>query len=101
MNCSTNLIEILTRIEQQNHAILAALSAKNSGRFLSVEKVAARLARSSWTVRQLCNLGQICAIKGEDGCWRIPADEFAKLEENGVPKLPKRSTQTAAPSPLV
>ena len=92
-----DLLEILTRIEKQNLAILAALTPKASRKYLSVEEAAERLDRSTWTVRQLCNSGQIRAVKGEDKTWRIPADEVARLEENGAPSLPKR---TPAPFPL-
>jgi hypothetical protein len=86
----TEIVAILTRIEQQNLEILAHLSPKANRRYLSVEEVAERLSRSTWTIRQLCNCDQIKAVKGEDGCWRIPADEVTRLEENGVPRLPKR-----------
>jgi hypothetical protein len=84
------MIEILTRIEQQNLTILATLAPKTNKRFLSVEEAAARLGRSIWTIRQLCLTERILAIKGNDGCWQIPADEVVRLETEGVPKLPKR-----------
>jgi excisionase family DNA binding protein len=85
------LFDILTRIEKQNLEILAAVSPKAKRKYLSVEEAAERLNRSGWTIRQLCNAGQIKAIKGNDGCWRISADEVDRLEVNGVPTLPKRT----------
>ena len=89
------LLDILARIERQNLEILAAIAPKAKRKYLSVEEAAERLDRSAWTIRQLCNSGQIKAVKGNDGCWRISADEVARLDEEGVPRLPKR---TAAPS---
>lgn len=94
------LRDILMRIEKQNLEILAALAPKASRKYLSVEEAAERLDRSAWTIRQLCNSGQIKAIKGNDGCWKIPADEVTQLEEEGVPTLPKRGSRTDAASPL-
>ncbi|MBN1908506.1 MAG: helix-turn-helix domain-containing protein [Pirellulales bacterium] len=94
------LFDILTRIEKQNSEILVALAPKASRKHLSVEEAAERLGRSPWTIRQLCNSGQIRAVKGNDGCWKIPADEVARLEEEGVPTLPKRPSRTDAASPL-
>ncbi|MGA2620757.1 MAG: helix-turn-helix domain-containing protein [Thermoguttaceae bacterium] len=86
----TDVLDYLARIEKQNLAILSALTPKAHRKFLPADEVAERLDRSPWTIRQLCNRGQIRAVKGEDGCWRIPAEEVARLEENGVPKLPQR-----------
>jgi hypothetical protein len=86
----TEVIAYLARIESQNLAILAALAPKPSRKFLPVEDAAERLGRSPWTIRQLCLADQIRAVKGEDKTWRIPADEVARLEVEGVPKLPKR-----------
>jgi hypothetical protein len=57
-----------------------------------------RLSRTASTLRQLCNHGKIRATKGEDGHWRISADEMARLEQEGVPKLPQRPS--GAPSSL-
>lgn len=84
------MLDILTRIENQNQAILAALAPKPSRKFLPVEEVALRLDRSPWTIRQLCKASQIRAVKGADNTWRIPADEVARLEDMGAPKLPRR-----------
>ena len=86
-----DIVKILARIEKQNLEILAAIAPKANRKYLSVEEAAERLNRSSWTIRQLCNAGQIKGIKGNDGCWRIPADEVDRLEVNGVPTLPKRT----------
>ena len=94
------LFDCLARIEKQNLEILAAVAPKASRKYLSVEEAAERLDRSAWTIRQLCKSGQIKAVKGNDGCWRIPADEVARLEEEGVPTLPKRLNRTDAASPL-
>jgi hypothetical protein len=91
------LFEMLARIEKQNLEILAAVAPKASRKYLSVEDTAERLDRSAWTIRQLCASDQIKAVKGNDGCWRILADEVTQLEEEGVPKLLKR---TDSPSPL-
>ncbi len=99
MNCQTEtanglltdaVLVILTRIEEQNLQILSRLSLKADRKYLSVEEAAERLGRSTWTIRQLCNGSKIQAVKGEDGCWRIPADEVSKLEEGGVPRLQRR-----------
>ena len=92
-----DVLEILARIEKQQQEILSRLTPKASRKYLTVEEAAGRLDRSAWTVRQLCNLGQIRAVKGEDKTWRIPADEVARLEEEGAPKLPK--AKTPAPFP--
>ena len=94
------LFDILTRIEKQNKAILAAVTPKAGRKFLSVDDAAERLNRSAWTIRQLCNCGQINAIKGNDGCWRISAGEVDRLEMEGVPALPKRTNGTTGPSPV-
>jgi excisionase family DNA binding protein len=94
------IFDILKRIENQNLEILARLSPKPSRKFLSVEEAAERLDRSPWTVRELCNAGQIKATKDNDGRWRIPADEVSRLEAEGVPRLPKRTSRRDAASPL-
>ena len=86
----TDVLDYLARIEQQNLEILSRLSPKPHRRFLPVEEAAERLGRSPWTIRQLCNVGQIRGVKGDDGKWKLSADEVARLEENGVPRLPKR-----------
>jgi hypothetical protein len=85
------LLEILARIEKQNLEILALVSPRANGKFLSVEDAARQLRRSAWTIRRLCNTEHINAIKGNDGCWQIPSDEVARLQEEGVPQLPKRT----------
>jgi excisionase family DNA binding protein len=85
-----DVITILARIEEQNLDIISRLSPKANRRYLSVEEVAERLNRSAWTIRQLCNCDQIRAVKGDDGCWRIPADDVTRLEECGVPRLQRR-----------
>jgi excisionase family DNA binding protein len=95
-----DLLEILTRIEKQNLEILARLSPKASRRYLSVDEAAERLNRSAWTVRQLCASGQIRAVKGDDKTWRIPADEVSRLEEDGAPRLPKRTPVSSRPLSL-
>jgi excisionase family DNA binding protein len=87
-----DVLEILARIEKQQQEILSRLTPKASRKYLTVEEAAGRLDRSAWTVRQLCNLGLIRAVKGEDKTWRIPADEVARLEEEGAPKLPTAKT---------
>jgi hypothetical protein len=86
----TEILDYLERIEKQNLAILSALVPKADRKYLPVEEAAGRLDRSPWTIRQLCSRSQIRAVKGQDGCWRIPTEEVARLEEDGVPKLPKR-----------
>ena len=95
-----DLLEILTRIEKQNQKILSRLDSKASRKYLSVEEAAERLDRSPWTIRQLCVTGRIEAVKGDNGCWRIPADEVAKLEENGMPKLPMKKLASSQPALL-
>jgi excisionase family DNA binding protein len=92
------IIETLARIEQQNLEILSRLTPKASKKYLSVEEAAEKLDRSSWTIRQLCNIGQMVAVKGDDKKWRIPADEVARLEENGAPPLAKRTPGPFPPS---
>lgn len=94
---SKEVLDAIARIENQNLEILSRLTPKPSRKYLSVDQAAERLDRSAWTVRQLCNAGQIKAVKGDDKTWRIPADEVARLEEEGAPRLPSR---TPAPSPL-
>ena len=95
------LFDMLARIEKQNLEILAAVAPKASRKYLSVEEAAERLDRSAWTIRQLCNCGLINAVKGNDGCWQISADEMTRLEDDeGVPRLPKRPSRTDAASPL-
>ncbi len=95
-----NLLEILTEIKKQNLEILSRLTPKASRKYLSVDEAAERLDRSPWTVRQLCNAGQIVAVKGDDKTWRISADEVARLEENGVPRLPSRTVAPSRPLSL-
>lgn len=58
------LFECLARIEKQNLEILAAVTPKAGRKYLSVEHAAERLDGSAWTIRQLCNAGQIKAVKG-------------------------------------
>lgn len=99
-NLFEKFIDILTRIEKQNLEILASVAPKARRKYLSVAETAKRLDRSAWTIRQLCNSGQIKAVKDNDGRWKITADEVARLEEAGVPTLPKRSSRTDAASPL-
>jgi hypothetical protein len=87
---ASDLLSYLVRLEAQNAEILAALKGKPNRKYLLAEETAERLDRSPWTIRQLCSRRQVRAIKGEDGCWRIPVDEVIRMEEQGVPKLAKR-----------
>ena len=79
----------LDRLENLNLEILSRLTPKATRKFLPADEVADRLNRSAWTVRQLCAAGLIRAVK-DNGTWRIPADEVARLETEGTPKLPRK-----------
>lgn len=91
------LLDALTRIQKQNQEILDFLSAKANRKYFPLEDAAERLDRSVWTLRQLCNMGQIRAVKDDSGHWRIPAEEMARLDEEGVPKLPTKTLSSSRP----
>ena len=54
----------------------------------SIEEVAERLKRAHFTVAQWANKGRIRAKKvhgkGPTGEWRVSADEFARLQRDGI-----------------
>jgi hypothetical protein len=80
----------LRRIDEQNAQILAFLqNAKDNRRWFDVDTAAKRLGRSTYTIRHLCSADLIRSTKGDDGRWRIPAEEIVRLEAEGVPKLPR------------
>jgi hypothetical protein len=80
----------LHRVEKQNGEILAVLTkAHDNRKWYPAEDVARRTDRQPWTIRQLCNKGLIRGIKGEDGKWKISAEELSRLETEGVPRLPR------------
>jgi hypothetical protein len=85
-----DILDELRQIKEQNLEILRLLGVVRSRRWHNMQDAAQRLDRSAWTLRQLCNHGKINAVKGEDGQWRISADEMARLEQDGVPKLPQK-----------
>lgn len=91
------LAKVLTRIDKQNQEILALLGGRANRKYIPLDDAAERLKRSVWTMQQLCKTGQVRAIKDEAGFWRIPTEEMERLEEEGAPKLPKR---TPSSSPL-
>ena len=87
------ILEEIRQIKKQNVEILRVIGvakAPKGRRWFGLQDAAERLDRSSWTLRQLCGHGKIRAVKGEDGQWRISAEELARLEQDGVPKLPQR-----------
>jgi hypothetical protein len=90
------ILEELRQIKEQNLEILRLIGAAKvpkDRRWYGLQYAAERLDRSTWTLRQLCSHGKIRAEKGDDGQWRIAADELARLEQDGVPKLPQRSAK--------
>jgi hypothetical protein len=84
------ILDGIRQIREQNLEILRLLGVVRSRRWHNMQDAAQRLDRSAWTLRQLCSHGRINAVRGEDGQWRISADEVARLEQEGVPKLPQR-----------
>ena len=96
-NAMDQLEEMLSRIEKQNEQILALLTKKANRKYVPLEEAAERFNRAVWTLRRLCSMGRIRAIKDGGGHWRIPTEEMARLEEEGIPKFP---TKTPSSSPL-
>jgi hypothetical protein len=83
----------IRQIKEQNLEILRLMRVARDRRWYNLQDAGERLGRAAWTLRQLCSHGKIRAEKGEDSQWRISADELARLEQEGVPKLPQRSTK--------
>jgi hypothetical protein len=90
-NVLKKVLGTLARIEKQNAQLLARIGAPQGPKRLTAEQVAEQFDRSVWTVCQLCRFGLINAVKGNDGRWRISADEVARLAETGMPKLPPKN----------
>jgi len=88
-----DIVEELRQIKEQNLEILRLMRAARDRRWYTLKDAEDRLSRAAWTLRQLCNCGKIQAEKGEDGQWRISADELKRLEQEGIPKLPQRSAK--------
>jgi exonuclease VII large subunit len=88
-----DILEEIRQIKEQNVEILRLMRGARDRRWHNLQDAGERLDRAAWTLRQLCSHGRIRANKGEDGQWRISADELARLEEDGVPKLPQRSAK--------
>jgi hypothetical protein len=87
------ILEELRQIKEQNLEILRLMGVVRNRRWYNLQDAGERLGRATWTLRQLCSHGRIRAEKGEDGQWRISAEELARLEQDGVPKLPQRSAK--------
>ena len=51
----------------------------------TVDEVAELTEYKPWTLRQACNKGRIRGQKGDDGRWRVPREEVARLQECGLP----------------
>ena len=88
-----DILEEIRQIKEQNSEILRLMRVARDRRWYNLQDAGERLGRAAWTLRQLCSHGKIRADKGEDGQWRIAADELARLEHEGVPKLPARSAK--------
>jgi hypothetical protein len=88
-----DILDEIRQIREQNCEILRLMRAARDRRWYNLQDAGERLGRAAWTLRQLCSHGRIRADKGEDGQWRIAADELARLEQEGVPKLPQRSPE--------
>jgi hypothetical protein len=91
-----DIMEEIRQIKEQNLEILRLVGTAKvpkDRRWYGLQDAAERLDRAAWTLRQLCSHGRIRAEKGEDGQWRISAEELARLEQDGVPKLPQRSAK--------
>lgn len=97
-NAIDQLEEMLSRIEKQNEQILALLTKKANRKYVPLEEAAERFNRAVWTLRRLCSMGRIRAIKDGGGHWRIPAEEMARLEEEGIPKFPTKTPSSSQPS---
>jgi len=90
---ASDILEEIRQIKEQNLEILRLMRRARDRRWYNLHDAGERLSRAAWTLRQLCNHGKIRAEKGEDGQWRISADELARLEQEGVPKLPQRPSK--------
>ena len=88
-----DILEEIRQIKEQNVEILRLMGVVRNRRWYNLQDAGERLGRATWTLRQLCSHDKIRAEKGEDGQWRISADELARLEQEGVPKLPQRSAK--------
>ena len=88
-----DILEEIRQIKEQNLEILRLMRVARDRRWYNLQDAGERLSRAAWTLRQLYSHGKIRAEKGEDGQWRISADELARLEHEGVPKLPQRSAK--------
>ena len=86
-----DILEEIRQVKEQNLEILRLMRVARDRRWYNLQDAGERLNRAAWTLRQLCSHGKIRAEKGEDGQWRIAADELTRLEQEGVPRLPQRS----------
>ena len=91
-----DLIEEIRQIKEQNLEILRLMRVARDRRWYNLQDAGERLSRAAWTLRQLCSHGKIRAEKGEDGQWRISADELVRLEQEGVPEAPAAVSQIAS-----
>jgi transposase len=85
------LREILERIDRLEKRQAVSVEKES----YTTEDVAVRLKRSEWTVRQWCNNGQVKGArkihgKGRTGEWRIPHEEFVRLQNEGPLSEPAR-----------
>lgn len=61
----------------------------------TTDEAAERLKRSSWTVRDWCNKGQVAGAyrvrgKGRRGEWRIPHDALVRIQNEGPGRSRRR-----------
>jgi len=87
------ILEEVHQIKEQNLEILRLLRSAKDRRWYDLQEAGERLGRKAWTLGQLCRYGSIQAEQGANNQWRISADELARLEREGVPKLPQRSAK--------
>jgi excisionase family DNA binding protein len=88
------LTSVLEDLLERHHALHERLDRIERAQSRSVvkeayttEEASEHLGRTSWTVRQWCNKGQVRAVKvhgkGRQGEWRIPHDELARIQAEG------------------
>jgi excisionase family DNA binding protein len=91
---NSQILDLLRSLHDRLDHIEEKMALSREKETYTVDEAAKRLNRSTWTVRQWCNKGQVPGAKkvhgmGRTGEWRIPHDALIRVQNEGPFPLPK------------
>jgi excisionase family DNA binding protein len=88
------IVALLKSMQEQIDRLERGLAVSRPKETYTTDEAAERLNRSSWTVRDWCNNGQVPGAykvkgKGRRGEWRIPHDALVRVQNEGPAAVQK------------